>query len=335
MQASIVLILCVNSLFQVASLKLQHHNLEGQPECDEKWGSFGDGDLVSSVHNYAQTPSVSFADYEDHQHGLQGMFIHPPSQFVFCPIEKNACSVWTRFLNKVFTGNTSAQTDYWISSKSQQKYSSANEKEDVFNNAEATRAVFVRDPLIRFVSAFLDKCTGDEHPQCPAWKGVNTTLRDAVEWALSAKELIDGHWIPQAHHCQLHQRVHNYNFIGLMTRDTLAQDASCLIGKLGLSDYNEFRPTTSHALSEIETLQRFFTPDAARKLIMKYGIDYDTFGFSKEPGWIAGATGEWFEVPAHRVRALKYNGKIDIDDIDDIDDVDDIGLLAQKLGFTA
>merc|ERR1719330_12117 len=82
-------------------------------------------------------------------------------------------------------------------------------------------------------------------------------------------------------------------------------DAECLLKEVGLSKFNVFsddkRPHCPHCRgnssmywNEEEILKRLFTPDAARALIKRLHIDYDTFGFPEEPEWVATATGEWY-----------------------------------------
>merc|ERR1719337_206568 len=85
---------------------------------------------------------------------------------------------------------------YSVGAISQARFGVAGIKQ-VFADPEATRAVFVRDPLHRFLSAFLNKCynpTDDEAQgqagmasmqNCPMYKE-GIVFKDAVEWALQS-----------------------------------------------------------------------------------------------------------------------------------------------------
>merc|ERR1719401_431868 len=221
--------------------------------------------------------------------------------------------------------NFSAGIYYGVSGASQERYGYAGLNE-VFKDPRAVRAVFVRDPLIRFLSAFLNKCMGIDTQNCPPWKSGGIVFREAVEWALNEKNMTNGHWTEQALHCNLQDRLHQYTVIGYMSKKTLSQDVSCLLNKVGFSnvtkkyfgtDQGPANASPEYGTTEEDTLKRFFTPTAARQLISRLQKDYDTFGFQKEPGWIAHATGELYE------ERMSKSAQNLIDD-----DEDDIGILA-------
>merc|ERR1719408_1105854 len=125
-------------------------------------------------------------------------------KFAFCPIEKNACSFFDQTMTRLLTRNTSYVIPkempedflrtYSVGAIAQERYGMQGIKQ-VFADPDATRAVFVRDPLHRFLSAYLNKCV---HPtpeeirgesgmtsmqNCPMYKE-GIVFKDAVEWAL-------------------------------------------------------------------------------------------------------------------------------------------------------
>jgi hypothetical protein len=202
--------------------------------------------------------------------------------------------------------------DYQVSAHSKEMYGDDWDYKvhEVFQNPRATRAVFVRDPMIRFVSAFMSKCLGKNGPRnefCPMLKP-GIVFRDAVEWALDKNvsgddmQQWDPHWRPQAFHCALQHRLTDYTVIGHMSATSLSQDGSCLLSRANLSQYDIFQSAlanenhvTGQMGTEEDILKRMFTPGAARKLIERYRIDYDTLGFPREPAWIDHAIGDWYE----------------------------------------
>merc|ERR1719335_1130764 len=121
----------------------------------------------------------------------------------------------TELMNMIFSANFTAGMDYQVSKASQEKYGYTG-LDNVFKDPQAVRAVFVRDPLSRFVSAFLNKCLKGEE-NCRAYKFGGIVFRDAVEWAVNTTDMEDMHWRPQSHHCHLKHRLHQYSVIGLMT----------------------------------------------------------------------------------------------------------------------
>lgn len=287
---------------------------------------------------------LSFENYTDHDHSLQGLFVYPPKKFAFCLIEKNGCSTWIkRVLQPLLYKNGASceegsygcqdGKDYDISGRSQQQFGDEGIN-SVFQDPSATRAVFVRDPMERFASAFINKCIDENmEKNCPMKSKV---FRDAVEWAATSDmTTVEGHWLPQAFHCQLNKRIAGYNGVFLMKRDTFTHDMNCLLARIGMDDLIEdVQPNllpSNHSNDLTTMLQKLFTPEAARKFIAKVPYDYDVFGFSKEPDWIAGATGEWYEKEfdqrslfginaalqrSERVR--RTNGSSSDDDADDL-----------------
>merc|ERR1712007_242564 len=181
------------------------------------------------------------------------------------------------------------------------------EKTTVFSNRNATRAVFVRDPIARFASAFLMLCeSGLTHENCPLQTNFSKalTMKAAVEWA-SETDLwsANTHWRPQSAMCELRSRIEEYNIIGLYSKEHFAEDSACVLETAGLSEYTAYwetqidsRNTFSSGTSAEETalLQRLFTREGANSLFTSYKDDYATFKFPL-PKWIEGATGELYE----------------------------------------
>lgn len=249
---------------------------------------------------------VSFVNYTDHHSnwGLQGLFVYPPSKFAFCLIEKNACSTWIQtvmqpLMRKIDTSKPvqKMEIDYNISLRSQNMFG-VKGIEEVFHDPDATRAVFVREPLERFASAFMNKCLGSDTVNCPTNA---KTFRGIVEWALQTDltdTSLNGHWLLQSHHCELHKRIQGYNVIGLIEEATFARDMTCVLTRAGLDGFVQSSrdvPTANRGeLNTTKVLQKLFTPDAARQLIAHMHDDYDLFGLPT-PAWVTGATGEWFE----------------------------------------
>jgi len=196
-------------------------------------------------------------------------------------------------------------------------------RNSVFSNPEATRVVFVREPLSRFASAVLDKCLSEEPSTTmyPMLEAVTPdkpfTMRTAVEWMLKAElTTLDAHWMPQSFFCELRERVGEYTTVGYYSQETFGQDSACVMEMAGLSEFdtkglgsgepfwtssdtssgkapNGFH--VNNTIAENSLLQKLFSPDAARDLIWKLIDDYVSFHLPVEPDWLAGATGEYFE----------------------------------------
>ena len=181
-------------------------------------------------------------------------------------------------------------------------------------DASATRAVFVRDPLARFASAFVNKCYGAgkdgnfSNPFCLPRRGRGRgpiSFADAVRWQLSSDPTkIDAHWRLQAYHCELATRLREYNVIGLYRKSTFEQDAACLLRPLrplapaaaalaaGSVGGKPIRQQPEKEAEEDALLQRLFTREAADALMAHMRLDYQLFRLPR-PSWLDGITGEW------------------------------------------
>jgi hypothetical protein len=305
--------------------------------------------------------NLSFTGYEDHQFGLQGLFVYPPKKFAFCLIEKNACSLWIEtVLQELLHGASDIPqrpnliqhsgvsrapqipkeltgVNYQISHESQH-YFGTKGLDDVFQDPSATRAVFVREPLERFASAFMNKCIGIDVLNCPSRSKV---FRNMVEWALSRDmNHVGGHWQPQAYHCELYKRVSGYNVIGLMG-ENLDDDMNCVLAKAGLHNFTRKpKPRVNHESNSLNTtavLQRLFTPAAARLLVQKLQADYALFGFPNPPAWVAGATGEWYNrEPVSATSSIQQDAnQTEFDRSWEDGDTDDLVELAFRMGYVS
>ena len=298
--------LCVCALSKCAQTLHLH-------QCSRDWKNFQAGNpLVSSqrVRNFTAPRRFTphFFERKKHQKLMQGVTAFPEKRFAFCSIEKVGCSMWDTLLPKIASHNQSALKNYDI----KDGVTSLEDLETVFNEPNSVRAVFVREPLSRFVSAFLDKCFGnectDEHcyarPQDMLGKPISFSR--IWRWMLRNEPAsLNGHWTLQSEHCQLRTRIKEYNWIGLMTKETFAHDSRCILERAGLEGFDTtgdgsgtplFTPSPQGAnKAEEDVLKKLFTPEAARSLIAHLHADYETFNFPHEPSWVAEATGEWFD----------------------------------------
>jgi len=284
--------------------------------CANIWSSWNPGGRISAMHKVANTSHdpLSFKAVDEGQF-IKGLVVHPPSKFAFCLIEKNACSSWSAFGRKVFSGNasTSNSPNYFLDQISQKQAGSSG-LEQVFRDPGAIRAVMLRDPLARFASAFMDKCFDRQcgNPYCFARNyhnkqpGQTISMKENIDWILHRDPAkVDGHWRLQSEHCDLNRRLNEYTIVGLMHKDRLNVDAHCIARAAGLQVLNadsEVSPwnnplRTSHqeSTSEEDILKKLYTPGAARAIITHFHKDYELFQIDSAPRWLEKATGEWFE----------------------------------------
>lgn len=187
-----------------------------------------------------------------------GMFLNriqilPRKRVAFCPIPKAGLSQWYMLLNRVGHLNVSYSDFLDGASRFDTRVSGWFASHDYWRDPRWKFVVFVRDPLERFVSAFLDKCLKPS-PHCGddlrlGWQNVSSSspwreklraFRIFVSLPIpTPKMLQNDHWIPQSvyllHGCQFTwQRL---DFVGLMTSDKWQMNLQvrAMLHKLGLS----------------------------------------------------------------------------------------------------
>jgi len=295
--------------------------------CSDAWGEFDEKyPLTSSQMNHNPSVPADFSEYRDLPtrrvaYG-SGLTVFPRNKFAICLIPKVGSSMWKNILLKMTLNDTSATNITQWELMASNFQGSAKDKTAVFSDPAATRAVFVREPVSRFTSAFLNKCV-TAMKWCPILENVQdsdepVTMRRAVDWMVSVdKRSVDAHWMPQSYFCELQRRVSEYTMVGAYSEENYGNDASCLMDMANLSYYNSKGPEYDNApywddvagdgasppndyhsstdAEEHAVLQKLFTKDGAEKLIEALGDDYDTFHFPRQPEWLSGATGEWFD----------------------------------------
>lgn len=323
------------------------HGIEQSCELKSPWSS-----------NLSLQHDVSFEDYDDSPKSVpwgQGLFVYPPNNFAVCLIEKVACSTWIGSVLQPLLNNESAchddchgEIDYMAAVHSQKKFGQEG-IESIFHDPNAIRAVFLRDPIERFVSAFLNKCPENQfdHWNCIVPEGTNK-FRTAVEKALAENmSNVNPHWSPQADHCKLRTNLAAYNVIGLMKKQTFEDDMNCVLAKAGLERFIKSNPPninpTMEAVNKVTpeiVLQKLFPQDVARKLI-NHIVDYDIFSFPKEPEWLKGATGEWYDLDPSQMPwqndSEAYAIPVPVDGSNTAKgvEIDDIVELAIRAGYIA
>lgn len=297
--------------------------------------------------------------FNNFKHGsfYSGLYVNKDHKFAFCLIEKNANSAWGTILNKLERFNL----DAGYNDKLVQNSFSPEAAEEVFKNPSATRAVFVRDPLERFLSAFLDKClsgtcVNDPSDFCymrkPEQRGSGIPFSQAVEWmqTQNTSDWMEGHWNLQSHHCELNSRLNEYTVLGIMKKETLARNAACLLEGAGLGFLNvkssddsapAFWQASDHAGATSETselLKAFYTREAAEAVYNKLKEDYEVFKLPR-PSWIDQAHGKFFsEVRPSKCSPMLLQIDAQVSRRQAIlsnvlDEVDDIPRLADRAGF--
>ena len=198
---------------------------------------------------------------------------------------------------------------------------SLEDASDLMTRPDYTRAIFVRDPKFRFLSAFLDKALGNfgGHIRNKCCKATGTCVEPG-QTSEGFLKLIhncsDSHWDPQT--ARMEAKYWKYiNFVGHF--EHLAEDGPALLKRIGA--WNEYGTTgwgkhgngslfqtsasdQNHATGSIYKIWEWFTPALERKIEHYYRGDYAKPEFGYKAGlnltkdfWIHGQDKIWFRGP--------------------------------------
>lgn len=172
-----------------------------------------------------------------------------PRHFLFCMIPKNACSEFLALMmrahglssehwnppahgmQQAFVHFDDARNDMFFGDNDRHVL------EGIFRSQAWTKSVFLRDPVERFISAYLSKIrnNGPLTKAIPSWAG-NLTIDQFV--ALLESEGLhddtDPHFRPQSSLCGLSETLSQYDFIGFMSN--LEEDADRMGTLMGIQD---------------------------------------------------------------------------------------------------
>mmetsp|Transcript_26499 Transcript_26499/g.63094 ORF Transcript_26499/g.63094 Transcript_26499/m.63094 type:complete len:322 (-) Transcript_26499:419-1384(-) len=239
-----------------------------------------------------------------------GPFVVESHKLIFFSIPKVACSVWKQLFRRM------DRIDNWIGKKVNihdplfnglkylNQYSLQNATR-FMNDPAYTKAIFVRDPKDRFLSAFLDKglqqngkhvldrcCPTDK--QC--WPESTRTLTHFFKLTKACR---DPHWFP------MHERLDSkylplIDFVGSM--DNQQEDSKHLLQTIGAwEDFGasgwgvngteqifQSKSSVNHATSSSasdawDRMKRYYTPELERAVEERFAGDYDTFNLPRKP----------------------------------------------------
>jgi Sulfotransferase family len=222
-------------------------------------------------------------------------------KLVFFTTPKIGCTTWKQLFRRMMGTQNWKVEEYrkmlpWNPQLNGLKYLYDYDRETasaMMTDPQWTRAIFVRDPKERFLSAYLDK--GKANPtymqqQCCAYTGkcVAQAKESLAGFLQVAYYCDDSHWRPQ--HVRMEAKYWPYiNYVGRM--ETLSDDAESLLKRVGAwDDYGSngwgphgnqsvfsARPGGSgsiHATHARKQLQTYLTPELEAAIDEYYADDY-------------------------------------------------------------
>ena len=176
---------------------------------------------------------------------------------------------------------------------------------DMMNSPEWTRAVFLRDPKERFLSAYLDKVHGEMvdiptvewlQKHCPeafeVFKVSNRNLSDFFSFVQDCPDNV--HWQPQIKTTD-EKCWGKIDFFGHLENADV--DAKALLegigaweeyGATGWGDngdqafFGKHAAKEEHRTGSSEKMAQYYTPELEEAVEQYYAVDYEFFGFEKQ-----------------------------------------------------
>lgn len=324
---------------KLAASLVQHPTADCYSQCDSKSGFCdwcGDGNACCRYGvNDAQECSRSkgFTNTEHHEcvaleqekptlnwHMLERFILVPEHNLLFCYIEKVGCTAF----NDIFAGLRkrydarmihTRKTTGWFQNSPYEHGFTKEDIESILVNSSWHKALFYRDPVERFVSAYRSKCEYADPDG--KWVCGMTFGSPVASFPLAVHRLrelhdrndpehdytMNVHFMKQSSFCGgLKNSLAYYDTIEPLVRDTAHQKVSKLLKDVGadpawIDNFNQsFPPNTgdafvqsdAHITNSFEHLQDYLPrkhPETLAALIHYYREDYRLFNISI-PDWV-------------------------------------------------
>ncbi|XP_072044504.1 carbohydrate sulfotransferase 13-like [Amphiura filiformis] len=220
-------------------------------------------------------------------------------KFLFCFVPKIACTTWKGIMIQLYHNQVGPTKKRFV------KLDEIGSPEKVKKRWQNyKKVVFVREPLARVLSAYLNKLRDGDKKIQTKWerrfgaqianiarkddtykrRNSDFTFVEFIKFILKLGpdiklDSMKDHWLPYSsftHPCRI-----QYDYIGHF--ETLAYDGPTIIKKLGVEDVVQFPEV--HGSAAVDGLQTEYAKvpiDLILKLQEYYKMDYELFGYSKE-----------------------------------------------------
>jgi len=335
----------------------QSQRLNSTPDCLARMLRLVDGKWVTDPVVRSAVDAVAPFEEDTFEEDTSHIFFDPVHKFAMCNIQKIGCTAWSHIEAKLWNDDPDLllPTAFYDVRRESFGVVGREKATELFLDDNAVKAVFLRDPLARFVSAFLNKCFTEHcaselcYARPREMKGEAIDFGTAIQWMLKQDpSKVNGHWSLQSEHCGLKRRLREFNLVGLYTHETLGDDASCVMEVAGIDKFNvmgggsterywragarntyKSSEEKSALTNETVVLKKMFSRESAIRLKAKFAEDYSLFNFPY-PSWIDEATGEWENMVPGSCKdefALTETSAVQFQD------EDNIAILARRAGY--
>lgn len=281
---------------------------------------------LSGDINYRANPNLYITPSEHEIWFNNHFFVFKKEKVAFCVMEKNSCSMFKQIFKRIRGKSDYLSTDYtkihYLPYRGLQDISflSIDELNNVMNDDDFYLAAFIRDPLERLVSGYIDKCDKKRgvnlcdyarwspyfEPEYGQWNNVKASFTPKFDiWADGLFNCpcwpeTDWHFAPQFNFCNLYQYVDKYDIFRFENRThrKIWMERAGFYDKYGKSGWKsgandgvsiaEFGPQKhSSTGDDNKYLNKYaeVNPDILATIIDHYRNDYITFGIQM-PSWM-------------------------------------------------
>ena len=180
------------------------------------------------------------------------MMVFPQHKLAFCGIPKVGITNWIKFLRFVLGANDYLSHPHFKKDKKYFFFDNFQweQQERILNDPSWTKAVFLRQPAERILSAYKDRIEGQSHK---SRVGTNYVDLDFDEFLAKLETAVpdpkncptyltgeswcmDPHWRPQYYSCAMYEHLPNMDFVGSLERGVVANHTRALLERVGLWD---------------------------------------------------------------------------------------------------
>jgi hypothetical protein len=220
------------------------------------------------------------------------LIVNDNYKLIFCVVPKAGCTSWKRVLLVMSGKLDSVDSVFIVHNRSQYRYlSSYGSKSEIDKRLNTyTKFMVSREPLSRFISAYVDKFGNQKNPlgRLTAWRATNGTkthfgfaefLQFVVNYAQKKGAYgLNPHWRPATLQCQ--PCTVDYDFYS--TVSTANEDADFILKFVDAPQWlhlphAHLRNSTDRAKALLSQL----TPSLLQNFDSVYRDDYNIFGYDK------------------------------------------------------
>lgn len=249
-------------------------------------------------------------------HMIDRFIVLPEYNLLFCYIEKVACTAFNDVFSQLRKRHDpkiirTQGNKGWFQNSPYYRWYTKHDLEKILVNRSWHKAVFFRDPVERFVSAYRSKCMHSDYYDgnyfChQAFGSDNASFADAAAAMFDRRnwtdedEMVNEHFKRQGSFCGgLHNTLQYYDTVEELKFDTAREKTSKLLRTIGadpawIQDYDTLFPPpnaglthSNHTTHTKKHLKEYFPddhPEVLSELFVYYEDDYRLFNLSR-PKW--------------------------------------------------